>query len=111
LHFGVHDDAGSPGLRCPEETLVKAIDVQFLGVRLDECTRNIILPQNRNSGDRSRNIYPGDGRNQGPRMLELLRQQLELVRSCDGDQAARRQQRMIAKVGGWTFEEGTARDG
>ena len=90
LRFDVHRDARSPDLRSPKETLVQPMNVQFHGVRFDKCARNITLPQNRNSGDRSRNIHPGDGRHQGPRALEMLRQQLELVRSRDGDHAARR---------------------
>jgi hypothetical protein len=86
---------------------------QRSSLRSIDCTSafNIILPQDRHPGDRSRNIYLGDGRHQGPRTLELLLQQLKLIRPCDGDHAARRQQRMIAKVGGRTLEECTACDG
>jgi hypothetical protein len=42
------------------------------------------------------------------RSLELAREPLQLIRSRNGDHAARRQQRMIAESGGRMLEEGTA---
>ncbi len=109
--LGVHDDARTSCFRRPEEALVQAMDVHFPRIRFNESPGDIVPPQNRHTRNRGVGIDFHDGRNEGPRTIELPPQQLELIRAGDGDHAARRKQRMSAKTGGRIFEKSAACDG
>ena len=89
---------------------MQTVNVHFPGMRLDEGAGKVVAPENGDPGDGGFDIDRGDAGNQRAGMVELLLEQAELIRPCNGDHAARRQQRMFAKAGRRMFEKGAAGD-